>query len=141
MTSYQLAVRRARGEPLGTPVPRTWGEAPPPAQVVKKGADALDRGRSVTKQQVPLLTNLVHWLYGASWGAAYGLAARSLRPRPVAAAAALGSSVWATAYAELVPLGVYKPPWDYPPTELALDLSYHLVYGAGVAAAYAALEP
>jgi hypothetical protein len=39
-----------------------------------------------------------------------------------------------------VPLGIYKPPWKYPPQELGLDLSYHLVYGAGVAAAYAALQ-
>jgi uncharacterized membrane protein YagU involved in acid resistance len=140
MTAYQLAVKKARGERLDTPVPRTWREAPPPAQVVKKGATALGRGQIVTKEQVPLVTNVMHWLYGTSWGVAYGVAARRLRPDPVAGAAGLGGAVWATAYAELVPLGIYKPPWRYPPSELALDLSYHLVYGAGVAAAYATLE-
>ena len=30
-----------------------------------------------------------------------------------------------------VQLGLYEPPWKYPPTQLALDLSYHLVYGVG----------
>jgi hypothetical protein len=37
-------------------------------------------------------------------------------------------------------MGLYAPPWTYPPGELALDLSYHLVYGTGVAAAYRALD-
>ena len=140
MTAYQLAVAKAQGKPLETPVPRTWADAPPPAQVVKKAAEAVGKGRSVTKRDVPLVTNAMHWGYGLSWGIAYGLAARRLRPSPLAGAAALGGGVWAAAYAELVPLGIYKPPWEYPAKELGLDLSYHLVYGAGVAAVYAALE-
>ncbi len=32
------------------------------------------------------------------------------------------------------------PMWEYPPLELALDVSFHLVYGAGVAGAYAVLS-
>jgi hypothetical protein len=48
--------------------------------------------------------------------------------------------VWTAAYAELVPLGISKKPWEYPPQELALDLSYHLAYGLAVAGAYAALD-
>ena len=43
-------------------------------------------------------------------------------------------------YVQLVPMGLYEPPWRYPPKELALDLSYHLAYGAGLGAAYAVLE-
>ena len=31
-------------------------------------------------------------------------------------------------------MGLYDPPWKTPPAELALDLSYHLVYGAVVVA-------
>jgi uncharacterized membrane protein YagU involved in acid resistance len=140
MTAYQLAVAKARGKPLEVPVPRTWSEAPPPAQVAKKAADAVGKGRSLTKEQVPVAANVVHWLYGVSWGLAYGLAARKLRPRTIAGGVGLGSAVWAAGYAELVPLGIYKAPWKYPPQELGLDLSYHLVYGAGVAAAYTALQ-
>ena len=48
--------------------------------------------------------------------------------------------MWGVSYATLVPLGIYEPPWKYPPKELAIDLSYHLVYGLGVAAAYRLLE-
>jgi uncharacterized membrane protein YagU involved in acid resistance len=140
MTASQLAVRKARGQPLDTPVPRTWADAPPPAQVVKKAADAVGKGRRITKQDVPAVTNAMHWSYGVTWGIAYGLAARYLRPNPVGGAVALGAALWAASYAELVPLGIYKPPWQYPLSELGLDLSYHLVYGGGVAAVYTALE-
>ena len=32
------------------------------------------------------------------------------------------------------------PVWEYPPKELMLDASYHLVYGVAVAGAYAVLD-
>ena len=137
MTAYQLAVAKARGKPLGTPVPRRWADAPAPAQVAKKAAEAVGQGRRFTREDVPMLTNAMHWLYGVSWGAAYGLVGGR---EPVLGGFALGTGVWVASYAELVPLGIYKPPWEYEPKELALDWSYHAVYGAAVAAAYAVLE-
>jgi len=42
--------------------------------------------------------------------------------------------------AQLVPIGLSKVPWEYPAKDSALDLSYHLVYGAGVAGAYRVLD-
>jgi uncharacterized membrane protein YagU involved in acid resistance len=140
MTAYQLAVAKARGEPLRTKVPRTWAEAPAPAQVAKLVADRLGKGRRITKKDVPWLTDAMHWVYGVSWGAVYGLAATATGSSAVSGGAAFGTGVWAASYAELVPLGIYEPPWEYPPQVLALDLSYHLVYGVAVAAAYAALD-
>jgi hypothetical protein len=140
MTAYQLAVARLQGKPGGTPVPQRWADAPAPAQVAKKAAEALGQGRRVTLKDVPTVTNAMHWLYGVSWGALYGAAASTARPGPVAGGLAFGAGVWGASYAELVPLGVYEPPWKYPPRELALDLSYHLVYGVAVAATFAALD-
>src|SRR5579884_2134678 len=140
MTAYQLAVAKLRGQPLATRVPRTWADAPAPAQVVKRAAEALGEGRRVTKQDVPLVTNAVHWLYGITWGAIYGAAAGALRPGPLTGGLSFGAGVWGAAYAELVPLGIYDPPWRYPAKELAVDLSYHLVYGAAVAGVYHALD-
>jgi hypothetical protein len=128
MTAYQLAVARLRGQPLLTPVPHRWADAPPPAQVAKRAAEALGHGRMLTREDVPWLTNTVHWLYGTGWGVAFVLLGRP--PGPL-----FGAGVWAAAYAELVPLGIYEPPWEYPLQELALDLSYHLVYGVAVAQA------
>ncbi|MDX6472489.1 MAG: hypothetical protein QOK22_1305 [Gaiellaceae bacterium] len=140
MTGLQLAVRKTRGEPLRTRVPRTWAEAPAPAQVVKKAAEAVGHGRDVTKKDVPRITNLMHWGYGLWWGTAYGVAARSRGSNPAAGGAVLALGVWTAEYAELVPLGISKKPWDVPPRELALDLAYHLSYGLAVAGAYAALD-
>jgi uncharacterized membrane protein YagU involved in acid resistance len=140
MTGYQLAVARLQGKPLATPVPHRWADAPAPAQVAKKTAEAVGQGRRLTREDVPLLTNAMHWLYGIAWGAVYGVAAGAAKPDPVGGGLAFGAGVWGASYAELVPLGVYKPPWKYPPKELAVDLSYHVVYGLAVAAAYAALD-
>src|SRR5690348_16263660 len=115
MTGYQLAVAKARGKPLGTPVPHRWADAPAPAQVAKKAADAIGQGRRFTREDVPMLTNAMHWLYGVSWGAVYGVIGGR---EPVAAGLALGTGVWAASYAELVPLGIYEPPWKARPEEL-----------------------
>jgi hypothetical protein len=140
MTAYQLAVANLRGQPLGTKVPKKWAEAPAPARVAKKAAEAVGQGSHITRKDVPLVTNVMHWLYGVSWGAFYGAAAGALRADPFVGGVALGTGVWSASYAELVPLGIYEPPWRYPAKELALDLSYHLVYGLAVAGTYAALE-
>jgi hypothetical protein len=37
-------------------------------------------------------------------------------------------------------MGIYEPPWTYPAKTVAKDLSYHLVCGAGVAAAFDTLN-
>jgi hypothetical protein len=140
MTAYQMGVAKVRGQPVGTDVPHRWEDAPAPAQVVKKAADAFGQGRRFTREDVPLLTNAMHWLYGIGWGTFYGLGAGHTRPDPVAGGLAFGTGVWGAAYAELIPLGIYEAPWKYPKRELAIDLSYHLVYGLAVAGAYAALD-
>jgi hypothetical protein len=138
MTAYQLAVAKAQGKPLATPVPHRWADAPAPAQLAKKTADAIGQGRRLTREDVPMLTNAMHWLYGVSWGAVYGVFGRG--HDPVAGGLAFGTGVWSAAYAELVPLGVYQPPWKYTPEELAIDWSYHAVYGLAVAGAFAVLD-
>jgi hypothetical protein len=145
MTGLQLAIRKARGERIDTPVPEKWADAPAPAQLAKKAAKAVGLGRRVKKRQVPLITNLMHWGYGLWWGAVYGVAVHTLSedpqaPSPLRDGPLLGAGLWAAAYAEFVPLGIYKPPWKYPPKVLALDLSYHLAYGVTVAEVYKALE-
>jgi hypothetical protein len=140
MAALQLGVRRLRGQPLGTAVPRTWEDEPAPARLAKQAAEAVGEGRRLTKRHVPLVTTVMHWAYGTAWGALYGIAAEQLRPSPFVGGVALGAGAWMAAYAELVPVGVYEPPWRHPLDELALDLGYHLAYGFGVAGAFAALE-
>jgi hypothetical protein len=142
MTAYQEAFARARG---GSAVaeqmkePRTWAEAPAPAQLAKKVSEGVLHKR-IVKRQAPLVTNVLHWSYGAALGGAYGLAASRLRRHPLAQGLTFGTAVWGFAYASLTPIGIYEAPWRYPAKTLGVDLSYHLVYGLGVAAVFEALD-
>jgi hypothetical protein len=112
-----------------------WASAPAPAQlarIVIRGAT----GRDVPVERIPLFTNAVHWGYGTSMGVLYGLVQRTHRGSPLVRGPLFGLGVWASSYATLVPLGLYQWPWHYRAGAVAKDLSYHLVYGSGVAAGY-----
>jgi hypothetical protein len=142
MTAYQEAYARSRG---GSAVaeslkePRTWAEAPPPAQLAKKVSEGV-LGKRVTKRQAPLITSVGHWGYGATLGAGYGVAAARLGGNPALLGLAFGTAVWGAAYAALTPLGIYDYPWRTERSEVALGLSSHLVYGVGAAAVFDALD-
>ncbi|HXH89047.1 MAG TPA: DUF1440 domain-containing protein [Gaiellaceae bacterium] len=137
MTGYQMLIAKLRGQPNAKP--RRWADAPVPAQLAKRVSEGVFEHK-VKLAQAPKLTNLVHFSYGTSWGAVYGLAQGTMHAPTVAHGLGFGTAVWGTAYAVLPPTGLYEAPWKYPPKELALDLSYHLVYGVATAAAYRALE-
>ena len=138
MTASQEGVSRLRGSSGGSDGPRSWDDAAAPAKVARKVLEGVF-GSAQPASRIPLLTNAMHWGYGIAWGAAYGLVRGSVRVHPVIGGALFGTGVWAVSYVELVPMGLYAPPWEYPPEELALDLSYHLAYGLGVAAAFHAV--
>lgn len=139
MTAWQELVQKARspGDDGGGGGEPSWDDAPAPAQVARRALEPL--GFELPPERIPLLTNAMHWGYGAAWGVLYAIALGSRRGAGTRGLA-FGTGVWALSYAQLVPLGIYEPPWRYPPQELALDLSYHLVFGVGVAGAYAALD-
>ena len=113
-----------------------WEQASAPALVAKRIGEGVFQ-REVSSDLIPLLTNVTHWGYGTVWGAAYGLLAGSSRESGVGGrGVAFGTGVWLASYVQLVPMGLYEPPWKYSPKELAMELSYHLVYGVGVAAGF-----
>lgn len=114
-----------------------WDEAPAPAQVAKRLIEGVV-GLRVPSGLIPALTQLMHWGYGIAWGSVYGLANRHASSHGLKArrGAAFGLLVWAMSYVQLVPLGIYEPPWQYPASELGTDAAYHVAYGLGTAAAY-----
>lgn len=117
-----------------------WANAPAPAKVGRLMLRAV--GYEVPPERIGLLTNIMHWGYGISWGAVYGaVMGQAAHTRPLLRGLAFGSWVWVMSYVQLVPLSIYQVPWKYPLPELGLDLSYHLAYGAGVGAAGALVEP
>lgn len=137
MTGYQMLVSKLRGE--SDKPPRRWADAPVPAQLAKRVSEGVFEHK-VTLADAPKLTNLVHYGYGSCWGGLYGLAQGTLHAPTIAHGLGFGTTVWGASYLVLPPTGLYEAPWKYPVKELALDLSYHLVYGAVTAAAYRALE-
>ena len=76
----------------------------------------------------------MHWSYGTGWGAAYALT-DGVELSVLARGLAFGTLVWGASMLELPAMKLAPPVWDYPPAELGLDVSYHLVYGLAVAGA------
>jgi len=144
MTAWQELAAKLTSSPQDDAPERQeqdpWEAASAPAKVAKRIGEGVFH-KPVSPELIPLLTNAMHWGYGTGWGTIYGLAAGSARSGPgLTAGAAFGTIVWLMSYFQLVPMGLYDPPWKTPPEELALDLSYHLVYGTGVASAYRLLH-
>ena len=84
-------------------------------------------------------SNIVHWTYGTSWGAARGLLEVAGINGPAAIAAHF-AAVWGSAQVMLPSLDVAPPPWKSPPEEVAIDALHHAVYVIATGLAFAALE-
>jgi hypothetical protein len=143
MTSLQEVMARRRRAALarsgagsnGEAPTDPWEKAPAPAQLARRVLMGVT-GRDVAPRFIPLFTNAVHWGYGTGLGAVYAAAQEVRRGRPAVRGPLFGMGVWAWSYATLVPAGLYQWPWHYRPGAIAKDVSYHLVYGSGVAAGY-----
>lgn len=115
-----------------------WDDASAPGQLGKRIVEGVLQ-RELPDRWARTSNNAVHWLTGLGWGALYGiLAGSTARPR-VRWGLAYGSVVWLTSYVLLPAAKLYKPLWEYDAATLGKDFSAHLVYGAGTAAAFAAL--
>lgn len=128
MTGYQTAVMKARGSEASSV----------PGEVAKRIIEGVLQ-REVPEERMELLNNGMHFLYGTSWGALYGLLHSSRDVPARRHGLTFGALVWGASLVELPAMKLAPPVWEYPPTELALDVSYHLVYGLGVAGTYQAL--
>lgn len=84
-------------------------------------------------------SNVVHWAYGTTWGAARGLADVVGLTGPGAAGAHF-AAVWGSGLAMLPALGVAPPVQEWGAKALLTDACHHLVYAAGAGLAYAALD-
>lgn len=129
MTGYQLAVAKLRDS----------GSSSAPAEVGRRIIEGVFQ-REVPEEGMGALNNAMHVVYGTSWGPVYGVAQSSLGLPAPHHGALFGTLVWGASLVELPAMKIAPPIWKTPPLEIALDLSYHLVYGLAVAAAYALLE-
>jgi len=133
-TAYQQLTQNSDGGST----PKDWSDTPEPAQVGQRVAEGVFQ-TNVPLEKAGVVANIVHWIYGTSWGAVYGLIEESVE-QPVISGLALASTVVATDYTLLPAMNLYKPPWRYPASTLGKDFGHHLVYGLAVAGAYKAID-
>jgi hypothetical protein len=112
-----------------------WDSAPAPAQVGKRLIEGAF-GLSISPRAIPTLTQVMHWSYGTMWGSVYAIGRESMRARGPFVGPLFGLVVWAASYAQLVPLGIYEPPWAYPPRAILDEMGYHVTFGTTVAVTY-----
>lgn len=143
MTGWQLLAAKLQSSAEATPPKPAvdkpadpWEEASVPAQLAKRIIEGVFLVDEVPASKIGLLTEVMHWGYGTAWGGVYALLAGTVGRSTVRGGLVFGLGVWTSSYVELVPTGLYEPPWKYPPKVIGLDLSYHLVYGTGTAVAY-----
>ena len=143
LTAAQTGVAIRRGSSLGEAVapdpPESWEDAPAPGQVGERFLRVLFR-RSPSTGNANVVTNVVHWAYGAGWGGLYGIVQGSVGAGTVAAGTGFSAAVLGGAYTVLPAMRIYDKPWEYSPSTLAQDAGYHLVYGLTVAGAYRLLD-
>ncbi len=122
----------------GTSSPAAWelhagvdsfDDAPAPAKVGKHLAGLV--GIDLPPSSVSATNNVVHWATGLSWGVA-AAALRTARVPAVRAGILAGAAAFATSYAVLPKLGIYKRITEYDATTIAKDASAHLVFGTTV---------
>lgn len=83
---------------------------------------------------------IVHYAYGAAWGAAFGLLARRIALPPIAAGCAFGASLWLISDEVLVPIfKLSPPPPRFPLSTHGKALAAHVIYGAVADGSFRAL--
>ena len=109
-----------------------------PAAVAEKLKRAAGAGR-LTRGQRRVANQVMHWLYGTSWGIPYGIVVRRTDVPPEISGPVFGLAVWGAALAHAPALGIADVPWKRSLPSLGSEALFHVVYGIGAAAAVRAL--
>jgi hypothetical protein len=113
----------------------SWEDASDPGKVAKRVIEGFTQ-RDIPDRWAWRISTAMHWGYGSSAAALYGILAGSLREPSPLYGLPFGAAVWSTGYVVLPEGGIYKQLWQYDAKTLAKDLSGHLAYGAGTGAAF-----
>jgi len=113
----------------------SWEDASAPGQVARRVIEGFTQRELSDRWAWPVST-VMHWGYGSSAAAGYGILVGSLRKRSPLYGLPFGAAVWLSSYLILPEGGLYKPIWEYDLKTLGGDLSAHLCYGAGTGVAF-----
>jgi hypothetical protein len=139
---FLLATKNLAPEPTplppgaAKPEPEAQGETSLQTVARRLTEDMMQRG-PVSPEQKSRAGSVIHYLFGAGWGALYGLCRESFRVSPLG----FGAAVWMAADNVILPaFRVAAPPQSYSLREHHYALQSHFVYGLSTAAAYALLR-
>jgi hypothetical protein len=105
-----------------------------PADAIDRVRRKLGRGR-LKPEHRPAANQVIHWLYGTSWGIPYGILAGRTAVAPELSGPAFGLVVWGAALAHEPALGLADLPWKRSLGSLGSEAVLHLIYGIGAGAA------
>lgn len=112
----------------------------PPRLITKNLLRKLPLQREAQREQVTLLTWLLHFGYGGAMGALFAPLVRGLRLPAAPLGILFGALVWAASYKGLLPAIELFPDADRQPDKRnALMIAAHLVWGAATGLILAAL--
>ncbi len=100
-----------------------------PEKIVERAA-AMVGTDELDDQTRRRLGDLIHFGYGATWGAIYAGWTAARVVNPVTGGLALAGGLWAFGFNVLMPgLGVQAGPWKWGKREFILTISAHIAYG------------
>ena len=110
--------------------PRKKEDQPDPTE---KTADAVSKNvfnHDLTRQEKKIAAPVVHYLFGTTVGAIYGVAAETIPAVRTGFGSLFGAAVWLGAHVLVVPaLGLSEPVTKSPLSQEAGEFGAHLVYG------------
>lgn len=115
----------------------TYEAAAAPARTLKAVADVI--GFDLPETTARSANNFVHWATGIGWGKVHGIVSSILGTSSPALGPVTAVLAWATSYAVLPKLGVYKSISEYDKDTLLQDLTAHLAFGAVLGVTYRVL--
>lgn len=127
-------LQKANLLPASQPQP----EEPTEKLAAKVAGKVLDTGLDIDTKKVAGQT--ICWVYGAGWGAIYGLAQNWLRLPHFLHGTLFGIIVGAVASTLVPALGLTPPPTKQPPALSGLQFFLHLLYGWITALVFHALS-
>ncbi|MGH3440569.1 MAG: hypothetical protein ACRDUY_00685 [Nitriliruptorales bacterium] len=112
-----------------------------PENVVERAYGLAGRAEELDIVTRRRLGDLIHYGYGAAWGAAYAAATAGRRPHPLVGGPVLAAGLWGLGFCVMFPAtGVHPGPWRWEGREFLLTGVAHAVYGAVMALVLDALD-
>ncbi|MBW3605418.1 MAG: DUF1440 domain-containing protein [Actinobacteria bacterium] len=112
-----------------------------PEKVIERLFEALGRTDPLDVVTRRRLGDLIHFGYGALWGATYAVVTRGRRPNPFVGGPLYAALLWGTNFGGLMPLlGVQSGPWTWNGREFAFTGVAHVTYGTVTALVLDALD-